>query len=153
LRAVGFGVRFALRVGVDVTSDAAILRWAREHDYILVCHDRHKDRKTRLELYPEIYHNGGRIICVGGGPDQDPLVALGRILVHLDEWRDFFAQNDGIVVVHKTGMNVTPSYELYARVQGELDMERATGRRVIRPSRQRRGTRRQEPSAQTRMNI
>jgi hypothetical protein len=146
-------VQFALRVRVDVTNDTAILRWAREHDYILVCHDKHRDRKTRLELYPEICQNGGRIICVGGGPDQDPLVALGRILVHLDEWRDFFAQNHGIVVVHKQGINRTPSHELYSKVQSLLDTDRVTGRKLIRPSRERRAKRRQEPSVQTRMNI
>lgn len=153
MRAVGFRVQFALRVRVDVTNDTAILRWARQHDYILVCHDKHRDRKTRLELYPEICQNGGRIICVGGGPDQDPLVALGRILVHLDEWRDFFAQNHGIVVVHKQGINRTPSHELYSKVQSLLDTDRVTGRKLIRPSRERRAKRRQEPSVQTRMNI
>jgi len=138
---------------VDVTNDTAIARWARQHHYILVCHDKHRDKKTRLELFFEIYRNGGRIIRIGGAPDQDPLTALGKILVHRDEWRDFFADNDGIVVVHKEGMKKLPSHQLYAKIQGALDVERVTGRKVIRPSRQRRAKRRRQPSAQTRMGV
>lgn len=153
MRAVGFRVQFAPRVGVDVTNDVAVLRWAREHGHILVCHDKHKDKKTRLELYPEIYHNGGKIIRIGGTPDQDPLVALGRILVHLDEWRDFFAQNDGMVVVAKDKIIYNPSDKLYSKVQGMFDTGRATGRKIIKPSRERKRRGRQESSVQARMNV
>lgn len=61
LEAVGFQTHFALHVEADERDDVALLRWARENDHILVCHDKHKDRSTRLELYPELRRNGGRI--------------------------------------------------------------------------------------------
>ena len=54
LEAVGFQTHFALHVDADERDDVALVRWARENCYILVCHDKHKDRTTRLELYPEL---------------------------------------------------------------------------------------------------
>lgn len=131
-------MEFAPRIkGADVTDDTALLRWARRRRYILVRHDKTRDKRTRLELYPEVYHHGGKIIRIGGGPDQDALIATGKILVHLDEWQEFFEENDGMVVVHKQGMRKLPSHALYAQVQGTLDAEQVTGRRVIKPSRPR----------------
>lgn len=153
MQSVGFDVEFALHVGVNVRDDTAIVRWARQHDRIFLCHDKHQDKRTRLELYPEIYYNGGKIIRIGGAPDQDPLVALGKILAHLDEWRDFFGANDGMVVVHKQGINYLPSDKLYARVQGAFDKDRATGRKVIKPSRERKPRGRRESSVQGRLNL
>ena len=150
---MGFRAKFAPHVKVDIRNDTAILRWARRYGYILVCHDKHRDNKTRLELYTEVYRNGGKIIRMGGGTDQDPLVELGRILLHLDEWREFFAENDGMVVVGKTGAKLCPSHTLYTKVQAALDTERVTGRKVIKPSRQRKTRRPQEPSAQMHLGI
>ena len=120
LKAVGFRTEFAQRVDVNERNDTDILKYARRHRYIMVCHDKFKDKRTRLELYPEIYKNGGKIIQIGGGPEQEPLSALGRLLVHREDWGRWFKYNDGIVTVHKTGMNTKDSGELLSKVQGSF---------------------------------
>ncbi len=146
-------MQFALRVDVDTTNDTAIVRWARDHDYMVVCHDKHRRRETRMELFPEVYKNGGKILRIGGEPSQDPLVSVGRILVHLEEWRQFFQENDGIVVLRKDGINYLRAEELYKKVQHLLDTERATGRKIIKPSREQPKRPRRVPSAQLRLDV
>lgn len=121
LQAVGFRTEFALRVGVDIRKDTAILRWARRHRYILVCHDKYRDKETQLELFPELYHNGGRIIRIGGKPGQDIYASLGKILLHRQEWIEWFKENDGIVTVHQS-MNKKPAHKLYQLVQGDMEL-------------------------------
>ena len=85
LEAVGFQTQFALQISADHRDDVALLRWARSNDHILVCHDKHKDRSTRLELYPELKANGGRILRITGNSSQDVLTALGKILVNREK--------------------------------------------------------------------
>jgi len=140
-------------VDVDIRDDTAILRWSRENGYILVRHDKTKDRRTRIELYPEVYHNGGKIIRLGGGPDQNPLVALGRILIHLEEWREFFNENEGMVVLTKQKFTAIPAHDLYKKVQHLLDTEQITGRKVIKPSPERAKKPRKPPAAQLPLGI
>ena len=121
LEAVGFHVQFALHVDVDVRSDTAILRWAREHEHILVCHDKHRDKSTRLELYPELYEQGGKIIRVTGDSSQNELTAVGKILVHREKWVAWFAENDGEVIVASHRFIHRDAHFLYTRhIQGEL---------------------------------
>ncbi len=122
LRAIGFRPEFALRVGVNIRSDRDILRWARRHRYILVCHDKFKDKQARIELYPEIYHRGGRIIQIGGGPGQDPYTALGKVLVNRQKWIEFFNEHDGIVTVHEQGMRKRDARELFTIVQRTMPL-------------------------------
>ena len=140
LEAIGFRVKFALDVGVNVRSDTAILRWARENDHFLVCHDKHKDKSTRLELYPELYERGGRIIRVAGDSSQDELTAVGKILVHREKWAAWFAENDGEVIVASHRIIYHDAHFLYTtHVQGELiaDPEGTMRRRSTRSQRQR----------------
>ena len=141
LEAVGFRVQFALHVGVNIRSDTAILRWAREHEHILVCHDKHKDKSTRLELYPELYEHGGKIIRVSGDSSQNEITAVGKILVHREQWNAWFADNDGEVIVARDRIVCRDAHHLYTRhVQGELitDPEGTMRRRRIGSQRQRR---------------
>ncbi len=121
LHAVGFRTAFAFRVGVNVRKDTDILRWARRQRYILVCHDKYRDKETQLELFPELYHNGGRIIRIGGEPGQDIYTSLGKILLHRQEWIDWFKENDGIVTVHRS-MNTKSAHQLYQLVQGDMKL-------------------------------
>ena len=140
LEAVGFRVQFALHVDVDVRSDTAILRWAREHEHILVCHDKHRDKSTRLELYPELYERGGKIIRIAGDSSQDVLTAVGKILVHREKWTEWFAENDGEVIVASHRLIHHDAHFLYTtHVQGELitDPEGTMRRRRTRGQRQR----------------
>ncbi len=121
LKAVGFRTEFALRVGVDIRKDTAILRWARRHRYILVCRDKYGDRQTQVQLFPELYRNGGKVIRIGGSPSQDVYTSLGKILLHRQEWIEWFKGNDGIVTVHQ-GMTKRDAQKLYQIVQGGMDL-------------------------------
>jgi hypothetical protein len=152
LSAVGFRTELALRVDVNIRKDVDILRWARRHRYILVCHDKFKDRQTRLELYPEIYHNGGKIIQIGGGPSQDCYTSLGKILLHRSKWREFFSEYDGIVIVHEQGMNKRDANKLYSVIQRKMPLsdEPVKTLRSRKPPRQVSHKRKQPPPEQSR---
>lgn len=84
---------------VDIKNDTAIAKYAKRHGRILVCHDRHKDEPTRYSLYQEIYHNGGQMIEIKGGSQQNVFECLGKFLIHRERWVDFFHDNEGIFVI------------------------------------------------------
>jgi len=125
LQAVGFRTEFALRVSVNDRNDRQILMWARRHRYIYVCHDKFKDKATRLELYPEIFNHGGKIIQIRGrdGPGQDIYKSLAKILLHREAWVAWFEQNQhGIVQVSTERMTGKTSHQLYTVVQAEMPL-------------------------------
>ena len=93
LRLLGFRTEHARRVEDDLIDDVEVLRWARKHRRILVCHDQHDDQATKLAWNPEIGNRGGRVIEVSGGPEQDPQRAAGIILAHRPEWSALFAEH------------------------------------------------------------
>ena len=113
--------------------------WARENGHILVCHDKHKDRSTRLELYPELKANGGRILRITGDSSQEVLTALGKILVNREKWRTWFQDNDGEVILKMDGVIYHPAQELYKMVEKYLEgadpAQRIGDREPARPSR------------------
>jgi hypothetical protein len=123
LRAVGFHAEFAPSLKVNIRNDRSLLRWARKHRYILVCHDKFKDRQTRIELYPELYHRGGQIIQIGGGPAQDSYMALGKLLVNRNTWLEWFKEHQGYVLVHSQGIKMRDATELYTIVQSRMPLE------------------------------
>ena len=105
LEALGFDVVLATQVEVDVTDDVEVLRWARRRRRILVCHDKHRDADTKIRMAQEIYEHGGKVVRIGGAPNQPPLTSTGKVVVHRTNWRRFFDQNgNGIVLVHMQGM-------------------------------------------------
>jgi hypothetical protein len=136
LEAVGFQTHFALHVEADERDDVALLRWARENDHILVCHDKHKDRSTRLELYPELRRNGGRILRITGDSSQDVVTALGKILVNREKWRTWFKDNDGEIILKMDGVIYHTADELYEMVERHIEgvdpAERIRDRRSVR---------------------
>lgn len=117
LDAVGFQTRFALEIDADERSDVALLRWARENNYILVCHDKFRDRTTRLELYPELNSNGGRILRITGDSSQDVITAAGKIIVNREKWLNWFEDNNGLVILKSDGVLYRRADELYQTVQ------------------------------------
>ena len=74
-------------------------------------------------MYPEVYHNGGKIIQIGGGPDQDPYKSLAKLLMHMQEWLEWFKENDGIVIVKGDGIKKQDAHKLFKFVQAEMSLE------------------------------
>ncbi len=121
LEAVGFDVVFANDANVNIHDDTAILVWARNHHRIFVTHDRFKDGKTKFKLYNELYENGGHAIQIGGGSHIPLLTSLGKILIHREDWVEFFDKNDGMVLVHKYGMKLMPRAYLHRNMRKRDD--------------------------------
>ncbi|MXY22729.1 MAG: hypothetical protein F4Y49_15525 [Dehalococcoidia bacterium] len=121
LEALGFQTKFALNISADHRSDVDLLRWARMNDYILVCHDKHKDKSTRLELFPELKTHGGRILRITGDSSQSVLTALGKILVNREKWRSWFADHDGLVILKMDGVIYRTAEELYSWIESDLE--------------------------------
>ena len=152
LEAVGFQPRFALHIEADERDDVALLRWARKNNHILVCHDKHKDRSTRLELYPELNANGGHILRITGDSSQDVLTALGKILVNREKWRTWFKDNDGEVILKMDGVIYHPADELYRMVERHLESADPAGRiRDRKPVRSTKRPTRTTPPQQNRL--
>ena len=118
LEAVGFDVVLSTEEDVNVRSDVAVLQWARERDRMLVCHDKHRDGHTRIRLFEEIHSNGGRILRIGGRPDQSPITSTGMIMVHRQQWMLFFEEHQsGIAIVHRTGCRFNTPQDLLRQVR------------------------------------
>ena len=113
LEAVGFDILLSTQEDVNVRSDIEILQWARERNRILVCHDKHRDGHTRMRLFEEIYVNGGKILRIGGRPDQSPITSAGMIMVHRQQWLSFFEEHQsGVATVHRTGCRLSTPDDL-----------------------------------------
>jgi hypothetical protein len=125
LGAVGFNVLWVRDAKVNYHDDVALVKYARRYHRILLCHDRHRDKSRtdgiRIRMYREIYERGGQVIEIAGSPSQDPLTSLGKILVHRHNWRTFFDENDGIVVVREaSGMVPKTRDKLIQKIQGVI---------------------------------
>ncbi len=94
LRKLGFLARSAHKIKC-VNDDTQLLKWARRNGYILVCHDRHKDTKTKHAFYAEMYRRGGHVIRVTQPPSQSPLLTLAKILIHRSNWLAHFQEESG----------------------------------------------------------
>ena len=152
LEAVGFHTQFALHVDANKRDDLDLLRWSRRNGFIYVCHDRFKDRDTKLRVYPDLFDNGGKILRIAGDSSQDPLTAVGKVLVDREKWKAWFEENDGIVIVRANNKPVyQPAHTLFARIAHHLPND-DPGRRIRhrRPGRQQPRTR-QPPSGQQRL--
>ena len=137
LNSLGFRTKFALHVKANERDDAALLRWARRYGYVLVCHDAYRDRDTKLQVYPKLYQNGGRILRISGDSSQDSLTAVGKVIVHRDKWVRWFAEHDGIVVVSGENIIYQYAHDLYTRVRRHLEgfdpPEQIRRRKSLRP--------------------
>ena len=141
LQAVGFEVCFAPRGSNLIRDDVKVLRLARKQGRILVCHDQHRDKETKLRLYPELYSRGGKILQIGGDSSQKVLTALGKILLWRENWEPWFKDNDGVVIVHKDTWipksalklaNITISQKRYDIGQASFAPKKKPRKKVIR---------------------
>ena len=119
LRKVGFKATHATWHPNIPNDDTQYLIWGRERNYILVCHDKHRDAKTRHAFYSEMYYHGGQVIRVGE-PGQSTLRLLGCILAQRHRWQDYFSKDSGEATVHPSGCNFNTAQELLERSKYEL---------------------------------
>lgn len=75
-------------------SDAKLVSYAHSIGRVFVTFDKLR-RDTGFEVAREMIENGGRIISIGGGPQQLPVRALGKLLFFSPEWQPFLSKNDG----------------------------------------------------------
>ena len=118
LRKVGFKATHAAWQQIP-NDDTEYLVWARKHGYILVCHDKHRDTKTKYSFYSEMYYRGGQVIRVGK-PGQSTLRLLGVILAQRHVWQECFRKDSGEAVVHPSGCNFTDAQKLFERSRYEM---------------------------------
>ncbi len=146
---MGFDTESALRVDVNVRDDRAVLRWARRRRRILVCHDKHRDRATNQYLFPELYYRGGKVIRIHGSPEQDPLQALGKILLHRSKWLEFFkTYGRGVATVQMGDCRLKTGDQLFRVVQKDMSLVTEPGESlgsVVPKKRQKRAPKRRPP--------
>ncbi len=99
--------------------DTEYLKWARNHNYILVCHDKHRDAKTRYSFYSEMYYRGGQVIRVGR-PGQNILRLLGVIFAQRHNWQKYFEKDSGEAIAHPSGCKFIDAKTLLERSQYSL---------------------------------
>ncbi len=102
LSSIGWDIREAvfmdrLRAADDV---GVVLRYAKRSQRVLLSADMFEDRGTRTALREDIRRSKrGRVISVGGGPQQSWEKIVAKLLYHREEFETFFSGSHGIVQV------------------------------------------------------
>ena len=85
-------------------SDWDVLAEARRRRRVLVCFDKHADQRTRYTWSENLEARGGRVIQITGGPEQPPIEAAAKVLIHYEAWQAFFGEQDtAVATLGKTG--------------------------------------------------
>jgi len=100
LRALGHHVESVRDYGLErEKDDASLVAWARMYGFVFLTFDELRGEQGHRVNY-EIRQYGGKVVHVGGGPQQPPERAVGRILYHWPEWFEFLAAQDGRADLH-----------------------------------------------------
>ena len=62
---------------------------------VLISFDKMKRKGVGIKMQEEIRDNGGKLLTISGGPEQELERAVGRILFQAPEWRKLLGQHDG----------------------------------------------------------
>jgi len=119
LKKLGHEVTTAAEQGLHKEKDdARLVAWARIHNHTFITFDHLRGYSAR-DVAQEIKLNGGRVILIGGGPEQEPERALGKILYHWQTWSGYFEQEDGLVQISDLKKpKFFPRSEIEYRVRG-----------------------------------
>jgi hypothetical protein len=79
-----------------LSDDVEILKWARSHQRVFLSVDLFRG-DTGKRMQDEIARRGGRVIKVGGGPEQPMTRFLGKVLIHQERWEPFLLGGHGWV--------------------------------------------------------
>jgi len=78
--------------------DVEWIIYAREHGRIAITFDKLKaDQGARVAH--ELRKNGGHVIRIQGGPEQDKYRAVGKLLFHYPEWYPFLTSSNGMSII------------------------------------------------------
>jgi hypothetical protein len=77
-----------------VKDDADHVAYARSIERVFATFDKLRGT-VGYQVAEEIKKNGGKVLAVGGGPEQLPERAVGRMLFHYPDWHPFLERNDG----------------------------------------------------------
>ncbi len=105
LRQIGHEVRTALEEGLQQEVDAKLVARANLLGAIFLTFDDLRGQ-SGMEVAQEIAVNGGKVIRIGGGPDQPDEKALGRLLFHWPEWYRRLDKRDGLVEISDIKQNI-----------------------------------------------
>jgi hypothetical protein len=98
LRDLGHEVLLAAEQGLHGQGDGTIVNCGYALDCIVITHDL-LHGEHGVEVARQIRTRGGKVICVHGGPDQEPEQSVGRILFHWHEWYPRLSKWDGLVEI------------------------------------------------------
>lgn len=129
LRKLGWDVETAYQARLAVkTLDVNLLIYARGHDRIYVTFDDLAGEEGE-RVGRELRKNGGNIIQIHGGADQDKYRIVGKLLFHYPEWYPFQVKCDGD---YAKGRHHLTNFNLL-RSGGKVNMMKAD-RKKKRPS-------------------
>lgn len=112
LRQLGFDVETACEAGLaGKVRDAKLLIHARENNRIYVTFDKLRAEEG-AEVARELRQNGGQIIQIKGGAEQDKFRIIGKLLFHYPDWYPFLSTKNGISIISdirkQSYQNLTP---------------------------------------------
>jgi hypothetical protein len=107
LRKLGWDIETAEHAKLTGKIDDTVwVKYARKQRRISITFDGLQKEQGRT-VSRELRKNGGKVIRVQGGPEQNPYRALGKILFHYPVWYEFFEidNNDGVCVISEIRLN------------------------------------------------
>jgi hypothetical protein len=145
LRAIGWEVHTVYEQGIEREKrDEILVAFARAMGCVFITFDDLRGA-AGVAVGREVKRRGGKVIVIGGGPDQPPERALGRLLFHWPEWHPFLEKHDGRVNISDTkhSAKLLPRSKMQAEIRptGHPAFDRYLVERVqarTRPSTRRR---------------
>lgn len=99
LRQIGWNVETAHEAGLSgKVEDVDLAIYARNNKRIYITFDELRAEQGE-KVSRELRKNGGHVIRIQGGADQDKFRIVGKILFHYPEWYPFLSANSGISLI------------------------------------------------------
>jgi len=111
LRRLGWDVETANEAGLaGKVPDYKLVHYATQWKRIFLTFDQLR-AEAGIRVARELRQNGGKVIKIMGGPDQNPYRAVGKLLFHYPEWESHLNAKNGVSVISDTKQsckNYTP---------------------------------------------
>ena len=106
LRLLGWDIARAQDHNQDAKADESVLHVATSLNRVLITFDYFRP-PTRVRVATELRDYGGRVIRIGGGPDQATERAIGKLLFHHPDWHPWLEANEGKVEIRDITQKLT----------------------------------------------